>query len=514
MLKRLLISILLVFVILIAAPIVYIYQLSPDELKQSVSKLLSAKTHHQITIQGDMSWRVFPSIKLVINQVTIKPENKQSIVQGQVGQLLLTLDTWDLLRRQVSIEQIQLNRANLKLSLPNQSHPKRKTPNTKTQAVKENHLLSFSVDKIYINDSSFTVNHGIDRITLSNVDFKLTQHHQSQRFSLQTNLLIEQDNRPIKINNLLFSGSISQFNLLLNNPDNLKKIAIEAHLTGKEIDVERLTVNDLQAKVTLNKGVITMNNYQFSLADGKVVGTLDYDITRDVLSVNQKLRNINTKSLVNALGSDDYMIYGNLDLDWRSKTHPVNQDFWDNTIASGQLNYDNTLINLPKTRNMIDALMQSLPKILGHSPSNLQNNLSEDISQSNNTSRFEQLRQGSLEAQFKMGSGVVNPVLFTITHPKINASGELSWTLKNQAISGRMKLITSSIDKNVRKLQTMLNGAIPLILKGKITDIRAYPDMKAIAPLLVNQLVNKTGKEVIQNLGNQLLNNAIFKIHD
>lgn len=513
MFKRLLLSILLVLTLIITVPLIYIYQLDTEELKKSLSTLLSSKTHHHIHFKGDMQWRVLPSIELVVNDVTITPEDKQSNLQGHVGQLAFKLDTWGLIHRKLNFKKIQLNHANLEVRLSKSSQHKASSPNTNKHKQSEKKGLSFALDKISVQESTFTLKTEQSQLSLTNLSFNLKHRDQLQIFRLHSNVLVNQKKHNFAAKDIQLSGTIDHLDKLLNNTNSLTNLTMDANLEGKKVTIDQLTIANMKAKLALNNGVIHVNKYQLAVADGKIIGQLNYDINHEVLTIKQQLKHINTKELLDLIKNHENFMGGELNLNWQSKTHPINQDFLYHTQGSGRLTYDNTLINLPKTLETIEALVHNLPKLVGQKPSYLQEKYKIYLQPGSNK-YYQQLHQGSLTAQFKIGQGIVNLSNVKITHPKLTATGKLTLNLKNQNVLGNMKLVTNSIDKNIQKAQTMLHGAFPLIIKGQLSDLKVYPNMTIIAPLLVNQFMEQKGKEVIQQLGNKLLDKAFTKLHD
>lgn len=500
--------------LIITVPVIYVYQLDPQEIKQRLSKLLSAHTHHQITFNGNLRWQLLPSIKLFVEDVTIKSKEQASKIQGQVGQLALRVNTWDLFHKTLNFEQIQLNKADLAVFLSQTSDNAQTSHNDSKSKKTGDRSIALSLNKVIVEDSTIHLKTNNKQYCLSHFSFKLRQHESSQKFDLHSDMAIHQPKQTIKGKNISLSGTINHLEKFINNQSSLIDLNMNAHLKANNLSINQLSINKISSKLSMNKGIVKASQYQFAVAEGKITGSATYDLNRDVLSVKQKLTDINTASILNAFDSQSQFMSGKLNLDWQSKTHPTNQDFLNHTQASGQLSYDNTLINLPKTLALLEAMVHDLPKLLGQSPSQLQDRFTFYVTPKQTKEYYDELHQGELTAQFKMNHGIIQPVDFLIKHPKLKATGNLTINLKQHNVLGHMKLETFSIDKTVEKAQTLLNGAFPFVIKGRFSDMKAYPDMAMIAPILARHFLKEKGKESLQQLGNQLLNKALSRIHD
>lgn len=506
MLKRILISLSVLVVLVITIPALYLYQLNTDEIKQKLSALLSSSTHHQIIFNGDLHWRLLPTIHLVVNDVSITPQRRGSNIQGKVGQLSFTLDTWDLLYKKLTFKQIHLNDADLIMNISASTPTNTHSQSVRMSEKSEHNGLALTLNQISLKNSAFTIISNKDHISLTKVNLKLKQHGKSQAIKVESNINIKQPNQNIVVQGIRVSGTVTHLDKIINNPSSLTTLAMDATIKAKHLSIARLSIDDMSATLSINSGIIQLKPYRFELADGTVTGTLRYDLPHDVLTIKQKLTNVDTSNLLEAYNSHDKFISGRLNLDWQSKSHPVDQNILYHTQASGSLTYDNTLVDLPSTLNTIETIVRSLPKLVSQNSSSLEEQFQLTVLKHHDGKLYQQMNQGSLTANFQLHNGIVAPIHFKLSHPKLSATGELSLNLKNQQMLGNMKLVTSSHDRNIQKAQALLNGSFPFVIKGDLSDLKLYPNMAAITPILINQFVNQEGKKVIQQLGNQLLN--------
>ncbi len=515
MLKRILISISVLFFLLISLPVAYLYQLDTDEIKQQLSTLLSASTHHKFVFNGYLHWQLLPTLNLVASDVTISPQKQGSNIKGKVGQLSFTLNTWDLLHRKINFKEIHLSEANLTAYLsPKKNEIGQSKSSHKVKKIKQNRL-TLTFNQISVLNSIFTLGNAKNQFSLTNLNFKLKQQDEiSQTVHFKSDMIFKQPNQKVIAQNIQFSGTVKHLDKIINNPSSLATLAIEATLQGKQIAFDKLSILNLSTKLSMNKGIIQLKPYQFELGEGKANGALLYDMNQDVLTIQQKLANIDTNNLIKALNSQNKYLSGRLNLNWKSKSHPVNQDILYHTQASGSLTYDNTLINLPETVKIVETMVQTVQNLSGKNPSSLEDHFKLSIFEQNYDKLHKQTNKGVLTAQFQLSNGVLSPINFKLSHPQVSAIGELSLNLKNKNTQGKMKLVTSSHDRNIQKAQTLLNGSFPFVIKGRMPDITAYPNMSVITPILINQAVKQASKEVIKKWGNRLLDKTFNKLND
>src|SRR3990167_5455217 len=110
---KLILKIAVVMLVLFLAAYVFLNKfISPEFIKEKVSKTVSQKIHRDVLIGGNLSWSLFPRIKISIHDVKLgNPANFQGSHPFflEVSKLDLGLDPFKLIRKKIEVNYLAVD---------------------------------------------------------------------------------------------------------------------------------------------------------------------------------------------------------------------------------------------------------------------------------------------------------------------------------------------------------------------------------------------------------------------
>ena len=140
--------------------------ISPEFIKEKVSKTVSQKIHRDVLIGGNLSWSLFPRIKISIHDVKLgNPANFQGSHPFflEVSKLDLGLNPFELIRKRIEVNYLAVDGLNVFLFVNNQGQNSwdLRTPNEKS-TLHNNRKQEISSDSkealLNLNIGSFVLN--------------------------------------------------------------------------------------------------------------------------------------------------------------------------------------------------------------------------------------------------------------------------------------------------------------------------------------------------------------------
>jgi AsmA protein len=103
------------FILIVAAVVLLVNFINPNDYRDQISKAVSDAIHQPFVIQGDIHWKIFPSLGFKINDMSVgTPAGKD--LYASVKNLSISLQVLPLLHKQTVIEALMID--GLQLTLP------------------------------------------------------------------------------------------------------------------------------------------------------------------------------------------------------------------------------------------------------------------------------------------------------------------------------------------------------------------------------------------------------------
>ena len=106
--KRLTCTLFVIVAILIAGGITLKLSLSTENIQSFVSKQISENTGRKLNIKGAIAWRLFPSIRLELNQVSLT-NPKQSKDEVSAKKIVVGVKLLPLIKKQIEPTELTIN---------------------------------------------------------------------------------------------------------------------------------------------------------------------------------------------------------------------------------------------------------------------------------------------------------------------------------------------------------------------------------------------------------------------
>ena len=269
-----------------------------------------------------------------------------------------------------------------------------------------------------------------------------------------------------------------------NQPSLVDTITGSGTLHAGTIKAQEIVLNNFQANVKLNRGVITLSPLTSDIFGGKENGTLTVDVrpATPLCAVNAKFAGVDTNALLSAVSSAKNTLYGSLAADTNLRFALASSNDLPRTL-NGTLNFNVTNGQL-KNVNILNELSK-VGKFLGAAPGQGGNstalqkfagtlNIVNGVASTNNLTAV--LDAGSLAANGTMN--LVNQGLDL--HMTAALASGTSKAVGGSQVGGFMN---TALANNKGEL------VIPVLVTGTMDHPTFTPDAQALAKMKLNNLL-------------------------
>ncbi|KTD48924.1 putative asmA protein [Legionella rubrilucens] len=476
--------------------------LKPDTIKAYVNEELQRLTNESGQIKGDVSWHVFPRPRIKMTHVQIGDPRSASPFAITIDNLLLNLKLTQLLRGNLVFSELNVDgftveidqRAN-RISPPTQAKPPRGIEPLAHQFAIKNVMLSHG-KLILTRDQSQVIFSGLQ---IGAEQFNLRQ--QSFPFQLKSKVTVNKKGQPFAHTQFLFKGNTRLTAQWLSDAE-LKSLPLFGQLTLLDLSIQQLKVDRLQANTSYKEGILDLNPLTLSLYRGESVGDLHYDPQQARLQLNQTATDLDSNRLIHDLfarkllkGRLDFSLHTAIDLHdfkWpQSITGKGNITVKDGTLMAMNVNQ-----MIQETNARINSLF--LNQSATDQPAKPEETLTNAAFFKGNTD-FK-----LMASQYRIENGLLNSHLFVLQTNRLQLKGGGQMNLLDYSLSGTLLAKVIFKNENADKIQQLLGGAIPLLVKGTLIEPLILPDMKKINPLLTQTFITETLTMPVKAVHNQL----------
>lgn len=287
--------------------------IDPNNFKGFISQTIKEKTGYELTIDGDLRWRIWPKMSIITDGVKLQAQDAQKPLLT-ADNMRLDVELLPLLVKKLDVKNVFVKSAVITLSKDSKTHKKGETnsitinnQNVPASSPGKSNNWAFSINKLQFVDSVVVLQKGDDAINFRDINLLVTEKA-SQKL------------------NLVMTGHVNR-----NLRDLIYSVNADVDFTD---NFETITTQFNQF------------NYRYLGADlpekgieGSVIGSVIYD---------KKLQQVQTKQLVlnieeNRFTADLVAILGKL-------------PFYSIRLSADQVNLSSFLSNEEKTNtNVVDT---------------------------------------------------------------------------------------------------------------------------------------------------------------
>ncbi|KTC78068.1 AsmA family protein [Legionella brunensis] len=479
--------------------------ISPTVVKDYVSSQLSALTHQQSRVDGDISWQIFPRPGIKITGVQIGEQNDQNNYSVKLDNLLFNLKITPLLRGKLVFSELDVNGFQININ-PDVQPPKVKkatSPSTKkTNSVAE----QFAIERILLSHGQINFKQNEQIIKLSNLQIGAEQFNLKKvPFPLQfkTQLDVATTNKSIVKAQINFKGNTGLSASLFNDPlTALQNTPLNGQLTIQELKVHRIKVNKIRANVKTKTGVLLLNPLTLNMYNGESVGDLSYEFASMKLIVNQTATNLNGNKLIYDLIKKK-LFKGSVDFSIHTQANVQNGSWRENTSGNGSLTIKDGVVESINLNKVIDGTSDKINKLLSGKKDGVNSVL--QLSQFDDPAFFKGNTYFKLlTLQYSLHDAKLLSDSLVLQTDRLQLKGDGELNLKDNNLDSHLLAKVSLTDPEVDKIQQLLGGSFPLLVQGTLAEPSVLPDLKIINPILTKFWLKETLVKPVKQIHKQI----------
>ncbi|ARG99882.1 AsmA family protein [Legionella micdadei] len=502
-LKRLLAGTLITLVIATIALWTLAKTINPEIVKDYVSAQLSTLTQQESKVNGEISWQIFPRPGIRITQIQIGNEDNQANYSAKLENLLFNLKITPLLRGKLVFNELNVDGFKIHIN-PEALSPSLKSVRLKGKNEEKTSLADqFAIERFLLSHGQIVIQENQKLVTLSGLQIGAEQFNfQRTAFPLQFKTTLEVNAAKEKLfkTHINFKGRTSLAPSLFSNPlIALQNMPLDGQLSLQNTKLKHFKVTKISARTKTKPGVLLLNPLTFDLYNGESVGDLHYEFASKKLILNQTATNLDSAKLGHDL-FNKILFKGSLDFSIHAQANLQNPNWQDSFNGRGNLTIkEGTMeaINLDKviegTSNKVNTLL------LTKKTNNGQQIL--ELGQFNNPEFF----KGStnfklLTFQYLLQNEKLTSNSLVLQTDKLQLKGEGNLDLRNNDIDGRLLAKVVLQDSQIDKIQQLLGGGFPILIKGTLTEPTVLPDLQKINPVLTQAWIQDTLTKPVKKL--------------
>jgi AsmA protein len=499
-LKKLIIALLTLLLVTTLALWVVAKSVKPEVVKQYLSSQLSTLNHQKCSVDGDISWQIFPQPGIKITKVQIGGENNQANYSVNLENLFFNLQITPLFRGKLVFNELIVDGFKIKV-YPDVPCPPAKTKVlTQDDEAKTSTAEQFAIERILLSHGQIVIVQNQRAITLSGLQVGAQEFNLQQKlFPLQfkTNLEITTNNEKILKAHINFKGNTSLSPSLFSKPiTTLQNTALDGQLSLQNIKFNRLKIDKISAHTKTKSGAFLLNLLTLNLYNGESVGDLSYEFATKKLSINQTATNLAGAKLINDL-LQKTLFTGSVDFSIHAQTNLQETNWQDNISGNGSLTIKDGVVESIDLGKVIEETSNQINKLL--TTQEAANTHTLDLKQLANPNLF----KGStnfklLTLQYHLQDATLASNSLVLQTDNLQIKGDSILHLKDNNLDSHLLAKVTLADDNIDKIQQMLGGTFPILLQGTLTEPSVLPDLQKINPIPI-PLAKTANKERAQN---------------
>lgn len=486
-LKKLLVGLLALLVITTIALWALAKTVSPDIIKNYVSSQLSNLTQQETKVKGEISWQVFPRPGIKITQILIGNEHDKTSYSAKLENLLFNLKITPLLRGKLVFNELNVDGFKIYVNPETtSSEVKNKKPKESTGELKNSLADQFAIERFMLSHGQVIIQQNQKTTTLSGLQIGAEQFNfQRTTFPLQfkTNLEISEAQEKLLKTQINFKGSTSLALSLFSNPlMTLQNTPLDGQLSLQNTRIKHFKIAKISARTKTKPGVLLLNPLTFNLYSGESVGDLHYEFASKKLILNQTATNLESSKLIKDL-FDKILFKGSLDFSIHAQANLQHPNWLDHLTGNGSLTIKDGVVEAINLDKVIEETNNKIANLLATNKADMQHVL--ELGQFNNPEFFKGgTRFNLLAFQYLLQNSKLESNSLVLQTDKLQLKGEGNLNLKDENLDTRLFAKVISQNSQIEKIQQLLGGNFPILVKGTLSEPTVSPDLQKINPLL------------------------------
>ena len=467
--------------------------ISPEIIKQQVTKQITALTQKKSHIEGAISWQLFPRPGLKFSKILIGDEQLHEEYSLAADNLHLNLKITPLLRGQFVFSEVKIDGLKTQINLDGDHAPKSPIESTKAKNIQVNSKEQFAIERLLVNHGQITINKNGRSTVFKNVQIGVDQfnlHNTPFIVQIKTKLSEYRSNPQIRAN-INFKGRLSLSPTLLNQlQTGISQSSAEGHLLLQNVLFNQFAIKKINATIKTNKTGIQFNPFTLSLYNGESVGNMNYSVATRQFSLNQTATNLNGKQLMKVLLGND-MIGGNLDYSIHANI-PIEKLSIESITGKGTITIKDGEIYKLNLDQLINNLKEKLNSLIKVNLPNLNiSTLFTDWDKNKYTEGNTAFKLANIQYQFQ--NGILNSDSILLQTDRLHVKGKGNINLSSHIMNSTLQvsLNSNNTEPTLQILQHILGGYFPIEVTGTLEQPEVQPDFKIISPF-ISQLLMKT----------------------
>ncbi|MBS0358365.1 MAG: AsmA family protein [Proteobacteria bacterium] len=475
-------SLILFILILCIGGVLFVNLVNPNRFKTVITQEISKAIDKEVIIDGNIHWTFYPWLGLELDQVKVKnPTGFSEPFLATAQKLQLNLATLPLLKGQIHIGRIKIQKLNADLVTEANGHNNWQT--TKTKKSTSNSNSNINVEKLHVSSVSIVDGHihwknvpAKQDITIDSLNFTGQYFAFNKEFPITAHFSIAEPqfsaNVFLKIKMLL-----PEF---VDAKQMIEQMQADGSLELNQVKVNHLHINQIQSTLSIRKGSIRLSPMQAEMYHGTASGLAQFTMNTSPSNflIQQSLKQLNLGSLLQDTQKERSM-EGTLDLDTKLSGSGNNLNGQMNfTIRNGVLKN----VSIPQVIGLVTALIhQKMP-----------------VKNSKDTPFT------SFTGTMNIDNNVMHSDNLVLNSPSFKITGVGTTNLNTKEIHYDLKvtLLDSDLGKSIVKLQQALGGGIPVLVRGTYDHYTVQPNYAAVTAVTAALLLEETGGQIVPAVKN------------
>jgi len=471
------------------------YWIKPNTFKTIAQKQLSNLTQQNSTIEGHVSWKLFPKPGLHITNVRIgNPEQTDAVYASLVDHLLLNLQIIPLFQGRLVFDQLVLDGFKININLDEQpSAPPLKEKMLST--TKHRSLPSrVALQSLLLTNGQIILTHHqtehavFDHVRLEAwfpqskqqhvpIQFKATLSHDSQTLPLHAELNYKGLVR-------LAPNTEEASNSLIN------RLELDGQLALQDIILKHYESTKANTHLIFNHKKLQLNPLTLSLYKGESIGQLSYQLDTKQLEFNQTGTSLNAEPVLrNLLGDTPPHVTGVLDYSMHASAYLDDPSWLKKSKLNGSITLRDGTLTYVSLKKITHEATQTIRHLATQNLNTIQETLEHlkpwNINDYSGSTPF-----SLINLQYKANNDgflIYNLLLET---KKLQLKGQGNLNLETNEVDAHLKANISTTDPITQTVQQLLAHDFPLKVSGQLDKLAIHVDPSAIYALLSHDMLS------------------------
>lgn len=183
MIKKILLTLLILIVIISTGIVALVIFVEPNNFRGFISETVKSKTGYELTIEGDLRWHIWPQISILTDSIRLEDEGAKTPILT-ADNMRLDVELFPLFSKELAVKNVLVKAA--VINITDKSKGKVATGNQPTTTVNQTQSptssdepsssgWSFSLNKLEIVDSTVVLQQDKDIISFRDIDASVVQ---------------------------------------------------------------------------------------------------------------------------------------------------------------------------------------------------------------------------------------------------------------------------------------------------------------------------------------------------